>query len=97
MADSVMRDFHSLLPPRRAMLLCGLMSATLLAGAFLFEYVGTGAMPYVHLATLGACRHHRLRVSGTGRFIPAPCPGGIGDPCRRRSSKRRHRRLSRRR
>ncbi len=40
MADSVMRDFHSLLSPRRAMLLCGLMSATLLVGAFLFEYVG---------------------------------------------------------
>ena len=40
MADTVKQELSVLLAPRNGLIICGLVSAALLAGAFLFEYVG---------------------------------------------------------
>ena len=40
MARSMMQEIRHVLPVNRALLICAAMSACLLLGAFLFEYVG---------------------------------------------------------
>ncbi|MDA7792245.1 disulfide bond formation protein B [bacterium] len=66
-----------LLSPGRALIICGIMSAALLGGAFLFEYVG-GLLPcrmciwqrWAHAAII-AC-------ALIGTFMPPPRQAGLG-------------------
>ncbi len=73
MAVTLKHELSVLLTPRRGLVACALISATLLAGAFLFEYVGDMApcslciwQRWAHVAVIGCA----LFSLGFGKDMP---------------------------